>query len=105
MYVCFAAVGLLASFLITKQALNREHETTKTGLEEEEIKRQERVEKRRSKKAGNVEGPVQDLEKSEVGNSNRNTLRHSDSGILLQKTSGVGGSGVLAGEKEVPLTK
>lgn len=105
MYVCFAAVGLLASFLITKQALNREHETTKTGLEEEEIKRQERVEKRRSKKAGNVEGSVQDLEKSEVGNSNRNTLRHSDSGILLQKSSGVGGSGVAAREKEVSVPK
>lgn len=62
MYVCFAALGLGASFFISKQVLKREHETTKTGLAEEEIKRLERRERRKGKK-NNVRGEEEDLEK------------------------------------------
>jgi len=50
MYVSVAALGLLSSFLITKQVLGREHETTKTGLAEEEIKRKEREDRRKDKR-------------------------------------------------------
>jgi hypothetical protein len=52
MYVCFAALGLLTGFLITKQVLSRQHEATKTGLEAEEAKRREREERRRGSKGG-----------------------------------------------------
>jgi len=59
MYVCVAGLGLLSSLLITRQVLERAHETTKTGLAEEEIKRQERVDRRKGKK-GSV-GGLKDL--------------------------------------------
>ncbi|KAE9967482.1 hypothetical protein EG328_008172 [Venturia inaequalis] len=92
MYVCVSAVALVVSLLITKQALNREHETTRTGLEEEEIKRRERVERRKGKKAG-----VEDLEKK--GDVGGRMEMLNDSGVGLQQGSG-GGGGVIAGEKE-----
>jgi hypothetical protein len=59
MYACVAGLGLLSSFLITKQVLGREHETTKTGLEAEEVKRQEREERKKSRKSV---GGVKDVE-------------------------------------------
>ncbi|QDS67987.1 hypothetical protein FKW77_009249 [Venturia effusa] len=93
MYVCFAALGLLASFLITKQALKREHETTRTGLEEEEMKRQERIEKRRSRKASSriltADGFLKDLEK--VG--------ENDSAVEVREKEG--GGGVLDSKAEI----
>jgi hypothetical protein len=55
LYVCFAAAGLAVSFLITKNVLSKQHEETKTGIEEEKKKRVEREaareEKKRSKRA------------------------------------------------------
>ncbi|KAF2187027.1 MFS general substrate transporter [Zopfia rhizophila CBS 207.26] len=59
MYVAFAGVGLLVSFLITKNILQKHHEETKTGLGEEKKRRlereQERAEKRMSKRASKGE--------------------------------------------------
>ncbi|KAF2467536.1 MFS general substrate transporter [Lindgomyces ingoldianus] len=59
LYVVFAAVGLGVSFLITKNVLQKQHEETKTGLEEEKKKKlereQEKAEKRRSKLASRGE--------------------------------------------------
>ncbi|KAF2009827.1 multidrug resistance protein fnx1 [Aaosphaeria arxii CBS 175.79] len=53
MYVCFSAAGLAVSLLITKNVLQKQHEETKTGLEEEKARRLEReqakAEKRRKK--------------------------------------------------------
>ncbi|KAK7191842.1 hypothetical protein DPSP01_007123 [Paraphaeosphaeria sporulosa] len=55
LYVCFAAAGLAVSLLITKNVLSKQHEETKTGIEEEKKKRVEREaareEKKRSKRA------------------------------------------------------
>lgn len=42
LYVCFAAVGLMISLLITKNKLDKQHEETKTGIEAEKAKRAER---------------------------------------------------------------
>jgi Flp pilus assembly protein TadB len=42
LYVAFSAVGLLVSFLITRNKLDKQHEETKTGLEAEKAKRLER---------------------------------------------------------------
>lgn len=50
MYVCFSAVGLAVSFLITKNVLNKKHEETKTGLEAEKEKRVEREAEKAEKK-------------------------------------------------------
>lgn len=50
LYVCFAAAGLAVSFLITKNVLSKEHEETKTGIEEEKKKRLEREAAREEKK-------------------------------------------------------
>jgi hypothetical protein len=66
MYVCVAALGLLSSFLITRQVLGREHETTKTGLAEEEIKRKERADRRKEKKQSI--GGLKDLENASGAN-------------------------------------
>jgi len=59
MYVAFAAAGLLCSFMITKQTLQKSHTETKTGLDAEEAKRvdrearkQSKIDKRRESKAG-----------------------------------------------------
>jgi EmrB/QacA subfamily drug resistance transporter len=49
-YVCFSAAGLLVSFLITKNVLTKQHEETKTGLDEENKKRVEREAVRAEKK-------------------------------------------------------
>jgi hypothetical protein len=55
MYVCFAGLGLLSSFLITRQLLKKEHTVTKTGMDAEREKRAEREasreERRRSRKS------------------------------------------------------
>ncbi|KAJ4345586.1 uncharacterized protein N0V89_011719 [Didymosphaeria variabile] len=55
LYVCFAGAGLAVSFLITKNVLSKQHEETKTGIEEEKKKRLEREaareERKRSKRA------------------------------------------------------
>lgn len=50
MYVVFAGVGLLVSFLITKNILSKHHEETKTGLEEEKKRRLERKQERAERK-------------------------------------------------------
>lgn len=60
MYVVFTGVGLAVSFLITRNVLNKQHEETKTGLEEEKKKREERQAERAEKKrkrAGNGDIP------------------------------------------------
>lgn len=51
LYVCIAGLGLLTSFLITRQVLSKEHETTKTGLAAEEEKRVTRQEERKKRKS------------------------------------------------------
>ncbi|KAF2636646.1 hypothetical protein P280DRAFT_408706 [Massarina eburnea CBS 473.64] len=63
MYVCFAAAGLCISFAITKNVLSKQHEETKTGLDEEvkrrverEAARGERRRKRAGKGGGGVDG-------------------------------------------------
>jgi hypothetical protein len=50
MYVSMAGIGLLASFAITKQHLEKSHTETKTGLEEEELKRKERQDRRKTRR-------------------------------------------------------
>lgn len=50
-YVAVAGFGLISSFAITKQILAQAHEETKTGLEFEETKRQERLERRNHMKS------------------------------------------------------
>jgi len=50
MYVAFAALGLLCSFAIRKRNLTRTHEETMTGLETEELKRQDREARRKSRR-------------------------------------------------------
>ena len=58
-YVAFAGVGTLISLLIRNNVLDKEHEETKTGLEEEKRKRierkQERVDRKRLKEEGKAE--------------------------------------------------
>jgi len=51
LYVCFAVVGLLVSFLIASNKLTRQHEETKTGLETERARRAELQEEKRARKA------------------------------------------------------
>lgn len=50
MYVAFAALGVFVSLFIGSNVLSKEHEETKTGLAEEEIKRKELQEKKRLSK-------------------------------------------------------
>jgi MFS family permease len=74
MYVAFAALGLVCSFAITKQFLNKDHEETKTGLETEEAKRKDREDRRRSRReskkglpvANDGTEPVTEVKKEEV---------------------------------------
>lgn len=56
MYTVFAGVGLLCSFMITKQRLDKKHEQTKTGLEAEEAKRLDREAARKSRRESKM-GP------------------------------------------------
>jgi len=49
-YVVFAGLGLIVSFFIGSNHLSKEHEETKTGLAEEELKRKEAQEKKRQSK-------------------------------------------------------
>ena len=54
MYVCFSATGLLCSFLIRRNKLTWQHKQTKTGLEMEKERREEKLrleEERRKRKA------------------------------------------------------
>jgi hypothetical protein len=58
-YVAFAGLGLAIGFFIGNQILSKDHTVTKTGLKEEEGKRQEELEKRKGVnniEAGEVEG-------------------------------------------------
>ncbi|KAF2674520.1 MFS general substrate transporter [Microthyrium microscopicum] len=50
MYTVVAFVGLLVSFFITRQQLDKKHAETKTGLKAEEEKRVEREERRKSRR-------------------------------------------------------
>jgi hypothetical protein len=56
MYVAFAVLGLVASMFIGTHELSREHQVTKTGLVEEEAKRQEAKEKKRLAREGRKNG-------------------------------------------------
>jgi MFS family permease len=65
LYVVFAAVGLVVSFMIGKNTLDKQHEETKTGLDVEKQKKierdAERVERRR-KRASKSSLPLEDTE-------------------------------------------
>lgn len=50
LYVAFAGTGLAVSFLITRNLLSKQHEETKTGLEEEKKRRLEREAERAERK-------------------------------------------------------
>lgn len=49
-YTCVSGVGLIASLFLRKNELSQEHQITKTGLEEQERARQQRLEEMREKK-------------------------------------------------------
>lgn len=49
-YVVFAGLGLIVTFFIGSNHLSKEHQETKTGLAEEELKRKENQEKKRQSK-------------------------------------------------------
>lgn len=72
LYVAFSACGLLVSLAITRNVLGKEHEETKTGLDEEKRRRAEREQARADKKKkrmsqgdliSEVEGGLQAAEK------------------------------------------
>ncbi|RFU33813.1 hypothetical protein B7463_g2577, partial [Scytalidium lignicola] len=50
-FVAFGALGLFTSFFIVKNKLSKEHQLTKTGLAEEEVKRRERKQEKKDKEA------------------------------------------------------
>lgn len=50
MYVAFAALGLFISLFIAAKVLSKEHQVTKTGIAEEELKRKELQEKKQMSK-------------------------------------------------------
>lgn len=50
MYVAFAALGLFISLFIASKVLSKEHQVTKTGIAEEELKRKELQQKKRASK-------------------------------------------------------
>lgn len=61
LYVAFAAAGLVVSFLIGRNKLDKQHEETKTGLEVERTKRLEREAERaerRKKRASKGSLPI-----------------------------------------------
>jgi uncharacterized membrane protein len=61
LYVAFSALGLLVSFLIGRNVLDKQHEETKTGLEVEKMKRLEREAERaerRKKRASKASLPI-----------------------------------------------
>lgn len=66
-YVVFSGLGLFVSFLITKNVLNKKHEETVTGLDEEKRKREERKQERVDRKARKTErgSPVERTEGAE----------------------------------------
>lgn len=49
-YTCIAGVGTIMSLFLRRKELSRQHELTKTGLEEQEKARQERLAEKREKK-------------------------------------------------------
>jgi hypothetical protein len=51
-YTAVSAIGVAASLFIGKQVLSKQHEKAKTGLDEEERRRQERMEEKRLTRAG-----------------------------------------------------
>jgi hypothetical protein len=55
-YVIFSVLGFCFSLFIGARVLTKEHEITKTGLAEEEVKRLEEQERRKAKAAGRVKG-------------------------------------------------
>ena len=55
-YVCIAALGLAASLAIGKQKLSKQHEVTKTGLEEQKRQRQERKSEVKAKRESKADG-------------------------------------------------
>lgn len=74
MYVACAALGLCVSFFITKNVLNKKHEETKTGLDEEKKRRDQREQERKDKK---------DRKRvSQAGLSNANKEAGSGEGVI-----------------------
>ncbi|GAB7364393.1 hypothetical protein MBLNU230_g4936t1 [Neophaeotheca triangularis] len=55
MYVCFAALGVVASLGVRKKALSKQHQETKTGLEAERENKAERDAERAAKRASKAE--------------------------------------------------
>ena len=51
-YTCMAFLGLGVSLLIGRRTLSKEHEVTKTGLDEQRDMRKERAEERKRISAG-----------------------------------------------------
>ena len=49
-YVCISACGIVAAAFIGKKKLSKEHQVYKTGLEEEERNRRERMRERKEKR-------------------------------------------------------
>ncbi|KZF26158.1 DNA repair protein RAD50 [Xylona heveae TC161] len=62
MYTCFAAFGLLISFLITEQKLSKEHKETETGLHVEEAKRRETLAAQADQRAHSISEAEKDKE-------------------------------------------
>lgn len=67
MYVVFAGIGLVVSGFITKNVLTKQHEETRTGLDEEQKRRLEREAERKEKKARKEAGKVEPLADVEKG--------------------------------------
>jgi hypothetical protein len=70
-YVAVSAVGVVASMFIGKQVLSKLHEKHKTGLDEEERRRKERMEEKRLSRGGEkmLEGTLEEGRGSPVSPS------------------------------------
>ncbi|KAF1999510.1 hypothetical protein P154DRAFT_523302 [Amniculicola lignicola CBS 123094] len=69
LFVCFSAMGLLMSLLITRNVLDKQHEETKTGLDVEHERRREREQERVDRKAEKAKKGIRGelLNDSEMG--------------------------------------
>jgi hypothetical protein len=74
MYTAFAAVGLLAGFLIKKKVLSSQHEETKTGLAAEKENAAARIAEKEAKRAS---------KRASARPSTSDTNRHLGSGETL----------------------
>lgn len=81
MYVAFAALGVFISLFIGKNTLSKEHQETKTGLIEEEIKRKELQEKKQLSKEAVIDEKRARREEQKVDAAER----RQDDGELVPK--------------------